>query len=121
MPHIHTGPGQHDLAVGAYIIRSDFDEPKLLLHWHKKLDKWLQFGGHVELDENLWDAVRHELLEESGYELKQLKLLQPKERMKSLRGAILHPQPFHLNTHVFNETHNHTVLEYAFVTDQEPL
>lgn len=120
MAHIHTKPGQHDLTAGAYVFRTDFDQPKLLMHMHKKLNKWLQFGGHVELDETPWQAVAHELTEESGYELSQLRLLQPPERMRRLSRSNLHPQPVVVNTHQFNDEHNHTVLEYAFVTDEEP-
>ncbi len=108
------------MTIGAYVFRTDFDQPKLLMHMHKKLNKWLQFGGHVELDETPWQAVSHELTEESGYELSQLKLLQPSDRMQKVTLANLHPQPVNVNTHPFNDKHFHTVLEYAFVTTQEP-
>lgn len=52
MPHIHTEPGQHDHTASAYIVRLDEAEPALILHRHKILGQYLQFGGHVELDEN---------------------------------------------------------------------
>ncbi len=51
MAHIHTQPGQHDHTASAYIFRVDFDEPKLVLHLHRKINKYLQFGGHIELHE----------------------------------------------------------------------
>lgn len=35
MSHIHTNPGEHDLAASAFIIRTDAPEPQLLLHVHK--------------------------------------------------------------------------------------
>ena len=58
MAHIHNEPGQHDLTVSAFIINvSDKENPKILLCRHKKLGKLLQPGGHVELDENPWQAV----------------------------------------------------------------
>ncbi len=120
MPHIHQEPGQHDLTVGAYIFRTDFDQPKLLLHMHKKLNKWLQFGGHVELDETPWQSIDHEVSEESGYELAQLRVLQPKDRIEKISLAVVHPQPASINTHPFDNTHFHTVLDYAFVTAEEP-
>lgn len=123
MSHIHTEAGQHDLTASAYIIRLDLDEPSLVLHFHKKLKKYLQFGGHVELDETPWDTVKHELLEESGYHLDQLRLLQPHERLTRLSQGILHPVPVVVNTHVFeaSETkHSHTDLAYAFITSEEP-
>ena len=120
MPHIHTQQGHHDLTVSAYVFRTDFDQPKLLLHWHKKLNKWLQFGGHVELHENPWQAIAHELLEESGYDLDQLKIVQPADRLTSATNIIVHPQPVLINTHAFDATHNHIGIDYAFVTDEEP-
>lgn len=40
----------------------------LLIH-HKKLDRWLQPGGHVdETDETIWATARRELVEETGLE-----------------------------------------------------
>lgn len=121
MPHIHTKPGQHDLTVSMYIIRTDFDQPKAMLHLHKKYKVWMQFGGHVELYESPWQAVEHELLEEAGYELSQLKLLQPPNRIKEITGAQLHPQPIDVNTHLAGDRHYHIALDYAFITDEEPL
>ncbi len=38
----------------------------VLLHHHRKLDRWLQLGGHVDGDEDLVRAARREILEESG-------------------------------------------------------
>lgn len=121
MSHIHTGSGQHDLTVSGYIIRTDFDEPKLLLHLHKKLHKWMQFGGHVELHENPWQALTHELLEETGYDMDQLQILQPHNRIRKLVNSKQHPVPFNLFTHPFpEEDHFHTDMGFVFVTDQEP-
>ena len=120
MPHIHTELGQHDLVVSAFIIRTDGPEPRAVLHLHKKLNRWMQFGGHVELNETPWQAIAHELREETGYELDQLKLLQPKLRIEQVDGAQLHPIPVCINTHPIPDNHFHTDLEYAFVTDQPP-
>ena len=120
MPHIHTRPGEHDLTASAFVIRTDFAEPRIMLHMHKKLNVYLQFGGHVETDEDPWQAVAHEVQEESGYDISQLKVLQPKDGIKRLSGIKLHPSPIYLNTHNFDETHYHTDIGFAFVTDEEP-
>jgi 8-oxo-dGTP pyrophosphatase MutT (NUDIX family) len=122
MPHIHTEPGQHDHTASAFIIRTDFDEPKLLLHVHKKLGKLMQPGGHVELHETPWQAVQHEITEETGYKPAQLKILQPPRRLQSLSGAAVHPVAVCQNTHKFNTelNHFHTDTTYAFVTDTPP-
>jgi 8-oxo-dGTP pyrophosphatase MutT (NUDIX family) len=120
MSHIHTEPGQHDPTVSAFLFRTDFDEPKLMLHRHKLLDRYLQFGGHIELNETPWHAIIHELREEAGYDIEQVQVLQPKERLRELPGAVLHPQPVVQNTHRLGKDHFHTDISYAMITNQEP-
>lgn len=122
MPHIHTKPGQHDHTVSAYIIRLDGDEPRILLHRHKKMGVYMQFGGHVELNETPWQAISHELWEESGYSLGQLSILQPKQRITKLTRSTSHPQPVNINTHSVDSEgkHFHTDVVYAFVTYENP-
>jgi 8-oxo-dGTP pyrophosphatase MutT (NUDIX family) len=127
MAHIHREPGQHDATSSAYIVlEQEGSEPKLWLHRHKKLNKWLQFGGHVELHETPWAALVHELKEESGYELSQLMILQPAVRLDELPGAVSHPVPTNENTHLIDtgdgtpQPHYHTDRSYAFVTTQMP-
>lgn len=123
MPHIHTNPGEHDSTASAFIVRLDTPEPSILLHVHKKIGKLLQFGGHVELNENPWQAILHELKEETGYNPEQLKILQPKNMLDKLGDAILHPHPVCLNTHDFNGSpdHKHTDASFAFVANASPI
>lgn len=120
MPHIHTEPGQYDHTASTFLFRTDFDTPKLMLHFHKKLDSYMQFGGHVELNENPWQAVIHELREESGYDINQLQVLQPKQRLKSLGDAVIHPQPISHTTHPIGNDHFHTDSTYALITNEKP-
>ncbi|MCL1922964.1 MAG: NUDIX domain-containing protein [Propionibacteriaceae bacterium] len=158
MAHIHTGPGEYDLTVSAFIVRAPTPSfcgaqapsqnrdsaveqldsldpsrrrfvrpqgdgggpPRLLLHRHKTLGVVMQAGGHVELTETPWEAITHEILEETGYEMSQLKVLQPPLRM-DLTGGV-HPQPLSVRSFRFgDEDHFHIDLSYVFVTDQEPL
>ena len=122
MAHIHAEPGQHDHTASAYIVRIDGNEPKVILHRHK-LDKlYLHFGGHIELDENPWQTIIHELREEAGYDIAQLKVLQPKLRMNKLSNAQVHPLPFCYNTHSVknSEGHFHTDSVFAFTTKEPP-
>lgn len=122
MPHIHTNPGEHDATASAWIIRTDSPEPALFLHLHKKLGKWMQFGGHVELLETPWQAALHELAEESGYDQAQLQLRQPRLRLRNISDAALHPVAFADITHEFpGIDHKHTDRAYLFTTDQEPI
>ena len=44
------------------------DGSRVLLHHHRKLDRWLQFGGHCDGDEDILRVARREALEESGIE-----------------------------------------------------
>ncbi len=120
MAHIHTDPGQHDHTASGFIVRIENGVPKLLLHVHKKLGVLMQFGGHVELHENPWQAVIHEVQEESGYSIDQLTLLQPKDRVKHLTGVVLHPVAATSLTHKFKEGHFHTDTQYVFITDEQP-
>lgn len=120
MSHIHSKPGQIDFTVTIYVFRQDGKELKTMLHMHKKLGKLLPVGGHVELDETPWQAVAHELEEESGYEIANVKVLQPAQRIKQLSGVTLHPQPIALNTHDIPDNHFHSDITYAFCVENEP-
>ncbi len=57
----HFGPGH--FTASCFIID---DSGRLLLHHHRRLQRWLQMGGHVEGDEMLDDAALREGAEESG-------------------------------------------------------
>lgn len=108
MPHIHTEPGQIDQTATAYIaVVTPNEEPKMLLHMHKKLGMLLPFGGHVELHETVWKAIAHEIEEESGYSLNELQVMQPPLRISSTVGSIVHPQPVLMNTHPFKKLPDH--------------
>lgn len=62
MPHIHE---KIDYSVSVYIVF----ENRVLLHLHKKLNRWLPVGGHVELDEDPNEAAIREAKEESGLDV----------------------------------------------------
>lgn len=115
MAHIHTDPGQHDITVSAYIVRTDGDDPKVLVHMHRKLGKLLQIGGHVELEETPWQALVREISEESGFTVEELSLLQPDGQLIEIPGAIIHPQPVISLTFKQPGDHYHSDYSYAFV------
>lgn len=120
MAHIHTQAGQVDQTVTAYVVRRDGDEIYVMLHMHKTRKKLLPVGGHIELDETPWSAIRHELQEESGYTLDELKVLQPPARIIHLHGAAVHPQPFVMHTHSITQDHFHSDTSYLFMAQTEP-
>lgn len=59
MTHINE---KIDYVVTAFIVH----QGKVLLVHHKKLDRWLAPGGHVELCEDTDQALNRELMEETG-------------------------------------------------------
>jgi 8-oxo-dGTP pyrophosphatase MutT (NUDIX family) len=124
MSHIHNKPGQHDSTISAFIVRIEKNgEPRILLHRHKKLNKLLQPGGHVELNENPWQAVIHEICEETGYEIHQLKVLQSAPNIpQNLQSyATFLPIPVVVNSHRFGDNdHFHDDLGFAFLTTELP-
>jgi 8-oxo-dGTP pyrophosphatase MutT (NUDIX family) len=63
----HFAPGHFTASL--YIVD---DGGRLLLHHHRRLDRWLQMGGHVEGDETPELAALREGAEESG--LRDLRL-----------------------------------------------
>lgn len=121
MAHIHTKPNQHDLTISFYVVLEKNDEPpKILVHTHRKLGKLMQLGGHVELLENPWQAAAREVIEESGYAIKELTLLQPFDAPLQVRGGTIHPSPAVSITVKDSQDHFHTDLCYAFVAKHLP-
>ena len=57
----HFTPGH--FTAGCFIVD---DSGRLLLHHHKRLNRWLQMGGHIEGDEWPEAAALREGFEESG-------------------------------------------------------
>lgn len=110
MPHIHE---LKDFTTSAFVLHPT--EPKLLLLKHRKIGKWLQPGGHVELHENPLQALEHELEEETGLLSTDWVFIdqpdQPNVRHETNNEMTL-PLPFHFNVHNFNETHQHIDICY---------
>jgi 8-oxo-dGTP pyrophosphatase MutT (NUDIX family) len=75
-----------------------------LLHLHKKLNMWLQPGGHVEPGEAPWDAAVREVFEETG-----------------LCAEIRQPKPplLHVDAHRAG-THIHLDLRYLLWASGAP-
>lgn len=107
MAHIHEN---YDFTVSAYVLHPS--EAKIALHFHKKLHKWLQFGGHVELDEDPEQALTHELLEEAGFAPKDYEIIQSTDQPHP-RGSKTLNIPFHYEVHQFADTnHKHIDMQY---------
>lgn len=122
MAHIHTGKNERDTVVSAFIIRMQDDEPLCLVHLHRKYQRLMQPGGHIELTETPWGAMEHELQEETGYTLGELSVLQPAGLRLALDGPMVtHPLPLIIESHSVKDAHFHTNISYGFVARTEPL
>ena len=120
MPHIHTLPDQHDMTVSGYILRLVEGEWRCLVHYHKKMDVLMQIGGHIELNETPWQAIMHELAEETGYQLSELSVLQFMATTLTSPNNIAHPVPFSMNTHSVGNEHFHSDICFGFIAESEP-
>lgn len=59
---------QRQFTATAYVI----DKDKVLLIYHKKLNKWLPPGGHLDPNELPSDGAVREVYEETGYHIELL-------------------------------------------------
>ncbi len=87
---------------------------------HRKHNKLLPVGGHIELNETPWQAIAHELTEESGYTLDELSILQPRVRLDNLEDLVVHPCPVMSNTHRISDEHAHSDTSYAMIATDAP-
>jgi 8-oxo-dGTP pyrophosphatase MutT (NUDIX family) len=101
MAHIHE---KIDFTVAIFVVHGD----AILLIHHRKLDKWLPLGGHIELDEDPEQAALREAKEESGLDVELLGE-RPPTTSPGTRALIA---PRFLDIHRINETHEHIGLIY---------
>lgn len=109
------------MTVSGYIVRVDDDEPRCLVHMHRKMGKLMQIGGHIELDQTPWQSMAQELKEESGYELGEVQVAQHSTERLDDTTLVTHPTPFLVNTHSAGNDHFHSDLCYGFVASAPPL
>jgi len=108
MAHIHE---LIDFTVGVFIVHDD----KVLLINHKKLNKWLAIGGHIELNEDPDEALLREVKEECGLEIK---IWNNKPDIESEGTKSLYT-PSYLNIHKISGIHRHVVLVYFAKTESD--
>ncbi|MBA3022239.1 NUDIX domain-containing protein [Propionicimonas sp.] len=113
----HTAPrGGSCLTVSALVFTAE-DEPRVLLHQHKRYPVVIPPGGHVEADEHPWQAVLRELGEETGVIPEQLSALLA---LECVAGPGRFPAPVALDVHEVEPGWTHTDLAFAFVIDGAP-
>lgn len=101
MAHIHE---KIDFTVAIFVVQNG----KILLIHHRKLNKWLPLGGHVELDEDPEMAALREAREESGLEVELLGE-RPPTTEPGTRALIA---PRFLDIHRINNAHEHIGMIY---------
>ncbi len=92
------------MTASSFIVDQDFSHT-LLTH-HKKLNKWLQPGGHADGDENILNVAKKEGFEETG--LNSLKLFKPE-----FFDIDIHTIPEHKGI----PEHFHYDIRFLFVAD----
>jgi 8-oxo-dGTP pyrophosphatase MutT (NUDIX family) len=101
MAHIHE---KIDFTVAVFVV---CDEKVLLVH-HRKLNKWLPLGGHIELAEDPEIAALREAKEESGFDVELLGE-RPPTTEAGTRALIA---PRFLDIHRITDTHEHIGMIY---------
>lgn len=71
----------------------------VVLHLHKRMNLWLQPGGHLDPGETPWDAARREANEETGLPV-------------SFATGEAEPPLLHVDVHAGPRTHRHLDLRY---------
>ena len=110
MPHIHE---KIDFTVAIFIVH---DDHVLLVH-HRKLDKWLPVGGHIELDEDPEMAALREAKEESGLDITLIGE-RPPTACDGTRALIA---PRFLDIHRISPSHEHIGMIYWAKSDSRDL
>ena len=102
-----------DLTVSACII---FDGKILLMH-HKKLDKWLFPGGHIDPNETPDGAILREVKEETGLNLIFVNFSELSKSPEEIEKLAI---PFHANLHNVGD-HDHYCSYYLGNVDNPNL
>ncbi len=101
MAHIHD---LIDFTVAIFVVH----DGKVLVIHHRKLNKWLPLGGHIELDEDPEIAALREAKEESGLDVELLGE-RPPTTEPGTRALIA---PRFLDIHRISDTHEHIGMIY---------
>lgn len=101
------------ITSSAWVVNPTRD--KVLLTHHKKLDIWVQLGGHVEPEDNsIYEACERELKEESG--LKEFQLLSKEifdiDVHKIPKSSSGFPEHFHFDIRFIFEANDEEVISF---------
>ncbi len=100
--HRSCAPGH--LTGSAWVVSPD--RSRVLLTHHRKLDKWLQLGGHADGDGDLLAVAQREAMEESGL-----------EEVRALAPAIFDLDRHWIPPRKSDPGHFHYDLRFVFAAD----
>jgi ADP-ribose pyrophosphatase YjhB (NUDIX family) len=92
-----------------FIVNDD----RVLLHFHKKLDKWLPVGGHIDRDELPHKAAEREAEEESGLKVE----INGREKLSDEVDKL--PRPDKVMLQDINNHHQHIDSVFFVETEEE--
>jgi len=101
MPHINE---LYDFTVTVFIV---FEDAVLLVH-HPRYGKWLPMGGHIELNEDVDEALFREIEEETGL---TVEILSTKPKIESPGTKFMYT-PNYVDVHEANPPHQHISFIY---------
>jgi 8-oxo-dGTP pyrophosphatase MutT (NUDIX family) len=104
------GEIKRHFSVTVYVF--DVTTDKFVFIRHKKLQKWLPPGGHIEPNETPDNAVVRETIEETG--ISNIEFVTPSVNTKEIDGLLNTPFAIQLN-HI-KENHEHLDLIYLVTT-----
>lgn len=111
MAHVHD---LYDFTVSAFIVH----DQKVLLLNHKKLNTWLQPGGHIELNEDPETALWREIEEETGLTKSELTIIELQKNNLTAHTSPEHkrlPMPFDFNVHPFGADTSHKHIDMSYL------
>lgn len=95
-----------DFTVAVFVVH----QGTVLLHWHRKLGRWLPPGGHIEPNELPGEAARREVLEETGVPVALVGALGLDETVPDEPIQLVRPEGMQLET--IAPDHEHIDLVY---------
>jgi len=85
-------------------------ETHVMLTHHRKLNKWLQLGGHTDGNENTRESAKREAIEESGI-----------HQIRPIGQGILDLDIHVIPAHAKEPQHEHFDLRYAFICEGDEM